>query len=188
MHSSSSLTPSPLLQDRECVDEILALDPSKLKFAKRKLRVQRCKTLPGGPKLRAAKPPPRTSSSTSTSAPAKGKPSSRSEHPQRAPRLVPTHVPKGNPELGAKLAHLPKEERKKVKATDADRVARRLAKKRAKALAEKGIKSRAGGERERVRKRASERKDGGHGHGGKKEKPKKRVRSGKALMKMNTKK
>ena len=65
-------------------------------------------------------------------------------------------------------------------------MARRLAKKRAKALAEKGIKSRAGGERERVRKRASERKDGGHG--GKKEKPKKRVRSGKALMKMNTKK
>ena len=101
---------------------------------------------------------------------------------------MPTHVPKGNPELGAKLAHLPKEERKKVKATDADRVARRLAKKRAKALAEKGVKSRSGSERERVRKRASERKDGGHGHGGKKEKPKKRVRSGKALMKMNTKK
>ena len=100
---------------------------------------------------------------------------------------MPTHVPKGNPELGAKLAHLPKEERKKVKATDADRVARRLAKKRAKALAEKGVKSRAGGERERVRKRTSERKDAGHGHG-KKEKPKKRVRSGKALMKMNTKK
>ncbi|TBU53671.1 hypothetical protein BD310DRAFT_859888 [Dichomitus squalens] len=174
--------------DRQCVDEILALEQARLKFAKRKLRVQRCKTLPGGPKLRAAKPPPppRPSASASGAAPAKGK-SSRADRPERAPRLVPTHAPpKGDPSLGAKLAHLPKEERKKVKATDADRVARRLAKKRAKALAEKGVKSRGGGERERVRKRGSERKEGAHGHG--KEKPKKRVRSGRALMKMNTKK
>ena len=96
---------------------------------------------------------------------------------------MPARAPKGNPELGAKLAHLPKEERKKAKAADADRVARRLAKKRAKALAEKGVKSK--GDRERVRKRAGERKEGVHG---KNDKPKKRVRSGNALMKMNTKK
>ncbi|THH16527.1 hypothetical protein EW146_g4122 [Bondarzewia mesenterica] len=35
--------------DRECVDEILALEEGKLKFAKRKLRVQRCKSLTGDP-------------------------------------------------------------------------------------------------------------------------------------------
>lgn len=167
------------------MDEILVLDQSKLKFAKRKLRVQRCKTLPGGPKLRAAKAPP---ASSSTSGP-QGK-STRlgtlPSRPERTPRLVPTRAPKGNPELGAKLAHLPKEERKKVKAADADRVARRLAKKRAKSLAEKGVKSK--GDRERVRKRTSERKEGGHSGQGKKDKPKKRVRSGNALMKMNTKK
>ena len=95
-------------------------------------------------------------------------------------------VPKGDPSLGTKLAGLSKDERKKAKATDADRVARRLAKKRAKSLAEKGVKSK--GDRERVRKRTSERKEGGHRGKGKKDKPKKRVRSGNALMKMNTKK
>ncbi|KAI1790154.1 hypothetical protein LXA43DRAFT_1017651 [Ganoderma leucocontextum] len=172
--------------DRECVDEVLALDQSKLKFAKRKLRVQRCKTLPGGPKLRAAKMPRAPSSSTSGPHGKAGRPGTSPSRPERAPRLVPTRAPKGNPELGAKLAHLPKEERKKAKAADADRIARRLAKKRAKALAEKGVKSK--GDRERVRKRTSERKEGGHGAQGKRDKPKKRVRSGNALMKMNTKK
>ncbi|PIL22632.1 hypothetical protein GSI_15323 [Ganoderma sinense ZZ0214-1] len=172
--------------DRECIDEILAFEQTKLKFAKRKLRVQRCKTLPGGPKLRVAKVPRTPSSSASGP---HGKPSrtgTSPSRPERAPRLVPTRAPKGNSELGAKLAHLPKEERKKAKAADADRVARRLAKKRAKSLAEKGVKSK--GDRERVRKRTSERKEGGRGAQGKKDKPKKRVRSGNAMMKMNTKK
>ncbi|KAI0769984.1 hypothetical protein C8Q74DRAFT_1272578 [Fomes fomentarius] len=173
--------------DRECVDEILALDQSKLKFAKRKLRVQRCKTMPGGPKLRAAKP-------TRPSAPAPSKSthlSSKAPHgnarPAHPPRLVPDtkRIPKGDPELGAKLAHLPKEERKKAKAVDADRVARRLAKKRAKALAEKGVKPRV--DRERVRKRPGEKGAFAKGQG-KDAKPRKRVRSGKALAKMNTKK
>lgn len=177
----------PITQDRECVDEILALDPSKLKFAKRKLRVQRCKTLPGGPKLRAARP-------TRPSAPAPPKSthiSSKAPHgsarPAHPPRLVPDtkRIPKGDPELGAKLAHLPKEERKKAKAVDADRVARRLAKKRAKALAEKGVKPRV--DRERVRKRPGEKAAFAKGQG-KDAKPRKRVRSGKALAKMNTKK
>ncbi|RPD62521.1 hypothetical protein L226DRAFT_482412 [Lentinus tigrinus ALCF2SS1-7] len=166
--------------DRECVDEILALDQSKLKFAKRKLRVQRCKTLPGGPKLRAS------SSSAAHGKPHAGPSSSR---PAPAPRLVPAtkHTPKGNPELGAKLVHLPKDERKKVKATDPDRVARRLAKKRSKVLAEKGVKAKV--DRERVRKRPSEKKAARAGAGGKESvKPTKRVRSGKALAKMNTKK
>ncbi|KAI0754878.1 hypothetical protein C8Q80DRAFT_1141625 [Daedaleopsis nitida] len=173
--------------DRECVDEILALDQLKLKFAKRKLRVQRCKTLPGGPKLRASRPTRPPASQSSSQGP-HSRPNTNTPRNAAGPRLVPAskQVPKGNPELGAKLAHLPKEERKKAKAMDADRVARRLAKKRATALADKGVK---GVDRERVRKRPSEK--GQHGvtaKGKGKEKPKKRVRSGKALAKMNTKK
>ncbi|OSC97233.1 hypothetical protein PYCCODRAFT_1419900 [Trametes coccinea BRFM310] len=176
--------------DRECVDEVLALEEGKLKFAKRKLRVQRCKTLPGGPKLKTVKPARGAASAKSNAAASKlgqGKPGQRPDQgwqKRTGVPLVPAKVPKGNPELGAKLASLPKEERKRVKAQDADRVARRLAKKRAKALAEKGVKSRV--DRERVRKPRSEKKAGGREKG--KEKPKKRVRSGKAIAKLNTKK
>ena len=166
------------------MDEILALDQSKLKFAKRKLRVQRCKTLPGGPKLRAAKPS-RPSAASGSSKSSRSHPAAGGAKPAPAPRLVPAskHAPKGNPELGAKLAHLPKEERKKAKAADPDRLARRLAKKRAKALADKGVKPKV--DRERVRKRPGEKKGA---HGKESAKPRKRVRSGNALAKMNTKK
>ncbi|TFK93092.1 hypothetical protein K466DRAFT_572710 [Polyporus arcularius HHB13444] len=175
--------------DRECVDEILALDESKLKFAKRKLRVQRCKTLPGGPKLRASKPTRAPSSSAPSAAQGRSHAGPSNSRSMPAHRLVPAtkHTPKGNPELGAKLAHLPKEERKKVKASDPERVARRLAKKQAAALALKGVKAKV--DRERVRKRPNEKKAARAGAGGKEgAKPKKRVRSGKALAKMNTKK
>ena len=92
-------------------------------------------------------------------------------------------MPKGDPSLGVKISHLTKEERKKVKSTDADRVARRLAKKKAKALSEKGVKSTSDGAKDRVRKRT---KEGKIQKGP--EKSKKRVRSNKALLKMNTKK
>ncbi|KAF4617160.1 hypothetical protein D9613_005949 [Agrocybe pediades] len=93
--------------DRECVDELLALEEDKLKFAKRKLRVQRCKTVPGAKEVVNQK-----------------------QKKSRGPP-VPIVVPKGDPRLGEKLAGLPKEERKQLKSTDADRVARRLAKKKA---------------------------------------------------------
>ncbi|KAF8195586.1 hypothetical protein BJ912DRAFT_957479 [Pholiota molesta] len=100
--------------DRECVDELLALEEEKLKFAKRKLRVQRCKTAPGTKQL-------------------------VTQRKERAPAVV---VPKGDPRLGEKLSGLPKEERKQIKSTDADRVARRLAKKKARmAMPPKGGKS-----------------------------------------------
>ncbi|KAF9223006.1 hypothetical protein BS17DRAFT_707694, partial [Gyrodon lividus] len=92
--------------DRTCVDEILALEPGKLKFAKRKLRVQRCKIIPGA-------------SATKDASSVKS-----ARTPNRAP--VPD-VPKGDPSLGEKLANLSKEERKQAKASDADRVARRMA-------------------------------------------------------------
>ncbi|KAL1744989.1 hypothetical protein HDZ31DRAFT_82256 [Schizophyllum fasciatum] len=43
--------------DRTPVDELLALPAGALKFAKRKLRVQRCKTVPGAPKAQAPRTP-----------------------------------------------------------------------------------------------------------------------------------
>lgn len=159
------------MKDRSCVDEILALEPERLKFAKRKLRVQRCKSLPGGTKQSKV-------AATRSAAATHGKPEHSNARARGAP---PSVVPKGDPTLGAKIASLSKDERKKVKATDADRVARRLAKKKAKALAEKGVKSHDK-ERERVRRKPKDQVKGGA------EKGKKRVRSNKALMKMNTKK
>ncbi|EGN93820.1 hypothetical protein SERLA73DRAFT_171723 [Serpula lacrymans var. lacrymans S7.3] len=120
--------------DRECVDEVLALEEGKLKFAKRKLRVQRCKTVPG-----------KTLSSSKTSS-AKAASASAS-HSTSVPI-----IPKGDPSLGAKLAHLSKEDRKKAKSSDSDRLARRMAKKKARnVLAKQGVKVQVK-DRERVRK------------------------------------
>ncbi|KAI0696017.1 hypothetical protein BC835DRAFT_917013 [Cytidiella melzeri] len=163
--------------DRSCVDEVLALEETRLKFAKRKLRVQRCKTLPGSSK--PVKPASLTNTKISTP-----------RKPQDIRSSVPIVVPKGDPTLGSKLASLSKEERKQVKSSDADRVARRLAKKKAKALADKGVKSRGANsakDRERVRKRPA--KDARAGAPPERRKAKTgRVRSGKALAKMNVKK
>ncbi|OCB88138.1 hypothetical protein A7U60_g4766 [Sanghuangporus baumii] len=105
--------------DRDCVDEVLAVEAEKLKFAKRTLRVQRCKTLPtAGPKPSTNKQAPSEKeiphASTKTRSPA-----------------VSRSLPKGDPALGERLAGLPKEARKLAKATDPTRVARRLAKKKA---------------------------------------------------------
>ncbi|KII86694.1 hypothetical protein PLICRDRAFT_143118 [Plicaturopsis crispa FD-325 SS-3] len=149
--------------DRECVDEVLALEETKLKFAKRKLRVQRCKTLPG--QVRPAARPSGPTEST--------------------PRKAVAAIPKGDPALGEKLAHLPKDERKQVKSTDADRVARRLAKKKARnALAQWGIKPIVKErDRDRVRKpKKTEKNAPVH------RKKEARVRSEKSLTKRNAKK
>ncbi|KIK27376.1 hypothetical protein PISMIDRAFT_674716 [Pisolithus microcarpus 441] len=148
--------------DRSCVDEILALEPDRLKFAKRKLRVQRCKTIP----------------SSVTAA------TSLSSKPSRIHTSSST-APKGDPSLGQKLAHLSKDERKQVKAADADRRARRLAKKKARMTLDKQGVRRQGQARERVRKSATTRKSDTA-------RPRKtskgRVRSEKSLSKRNAKK
>ncbi|KAK7060349.1 Nucleolar protein 12 [Paramarasmius palmivorus] len=159
--------------DRECVDEVLALDSSKLKFAKRKLRVERCKTLPG----------------VSTKVSSSVKQPKSSEKPRQN---MPGPVPKGDPGLGEKLAHLSKEARKQAKATDSTRVARRLAKKKARmALAVPGkgsdselkIQSK---DRNRERKTAADKKGNRkHGVGSA---TKGRVRSEKSIAKRNLKK
>lgn len=160
------------------MDEILALEEPRLKFAKRKLRVQRCKTLPG-----ASKPVKSTPTAKSTTS-ANSKAGKSDRHQRSAP--TPVSIPKGDPTLGSKIASLSKEERKKAKSTDADRVARRLAKKKAKVLTDKGVKSRDGGkDRERVRKRPAKE---GSGAPEKKKAKTGRVRSGNAIAKMNRKK
>jgi nucleolar protein 12 len=102
---------------------------------------------------------------------------------------VPITIPKGDPSLGKKLAHLPKEERKQFKASDADRVARRLAKKKARnALGNKGVKL-LGKERERERKEKSVGVKGKKVKGDvSKKESKGRVRSEKSLLKRNIKK
>lgn len=105
--------------DRESVDEVIALPSTKLKFAKRPIRVQQCKTLPGAQKRPVLSAVPAGS--------------------KKAPkklRTAPAVMPKGNPELGEKLKNLSKDERKAAKASDAERLARRLAKKQAKVAAQ----------------------------------------------------
>jgi nucleolar protein 12 len=159
--------------DRECVDEILAMEDTKLKFAKRKLRVQRCKTLPGNSSSSGV----RSASATDAKSPV-----SKSRAPA-IPIPIPS-IPKGDPSLGGKLAHLPKDERKQIKLSDADRVARRLAKKKARnALAKEGVKTQVK-DRDRVRKSIAVKK----GSVPRRKESKGRVRSDKSLAKRNAKK
>ncbi|KAH9168712.1 hypothetical protein EDB89DRAFT_2202330 [Lactarius sanguifluus] len=157
--------------DRECVDEILALEPGKLKFAKRKLRVERCKTLPG---ILGRPSSGVTTATTSTTLPSRG------THSQSS-RPTPTAVPKGNPNLGMQLAHLSKTERKAAKAVDPERVARRLAKKKARNALQVPEQ---GKDRVRVRKNTTEHK----GIGAPARRKKSRVRSERSVEKRNTKK
>jgi nucleolar protein 12 len=101
------------MQDRECVDEILALAKTdegkkKLKFAKRTLRVQRCRAV---------------GASSSAAKPADAKSKSKSTYPATPPK-------RGDPTLGARLAHLDKDARKAVKKADPDRLVRRAEKKK----------------------------------------------------------
>lgn len=84
------------------------MDHGKLKFAKKPLRLQQCKTLP-----------------------TTKKPTPAAVEAAKAKSIVkPGPAPKGNPLLGEKIRDLSKEERKVVKSTDAERQARRLAKKK----------------------------------------------------------
>ncbi|KAG8969538.1 hypothetical protein FRC03_001977 [Tulasnella sp. 419] len=113
-------------RDKQSVDEILALTEDRLKFAKRKLRVQRCKTIPGG-----SLHPPKTKTNDKSSAASKNAAPGKTNSAKRVPTEKAPEIPKGDPSLGDRLASLPKSERKQVKSSDPDRVARRLAKKKA---------------------------------------------------------
>ncbi|CAK9781236.1 hypothetical protein CC85DRAFT_266311 [Cutaneotrichosporon oleaginosum] len=105
--------------DRESVDELISMPSAKLKFAKKPLRVQACKTLPPAAKRAAA------------AAKSDGKDGKDGKaKKERAPkRTAPATLPKGDPSLGDRLKGLSKDERKAAKHADATRLARRMAKK-----------------------------------------------------------
>ncbi|KAJ7496588.1 hypothetical protein FB451DRAFT_1119450 [Mycena latifolia] len=139
--------------DRECVDEILALGKTdegkvKLKFAKRTLRVQRCRA--GAASSSAAK--------SAGAAPAS---KSKSTFPPTPPK-------RGDPTLGARLAHLDKDARKAAKKADADRVSRRAEKKKM------GTRMRTGAANDKIRAVAGGggKRVGGGGKGGSNDKGK----------------
>ena len=175
------------------MDEILALEQGKVKFAKRKLRVQRCKTatlasMPSKKKTEREVPGSSLSQRVKTSTGGTvTNPRSSGSTLIRVP--TPGSVPKGDPNLGKKLEHLSKEDRKKEKAANADRVARRLAKKQVKAAMTKES-SKFGGDskgKERVRVRRKGGAPGGPSAGKTKVK-KSRVRSEANLANRNMKK
>ena len=101
----------------------------------------------------------------------------------RKPETI--EIPKGDSSLGEKLAGLSKDVRKQLKATDADRVARRLAKKKARhALEKAGVSGPSDKKiRQRERKKGTQRTV----NTGRKE-SKGRVRSDKSMAKRNMKK
>jgi nucleolar protein 12 len=184
-----------LLQDRECVDTLLTFSPDQLKFAKRKLRINRCKTIQGNKLSSAIKSKlsqPSTSSSSKDLKSDSKRPSQSKKPPRTATETI--EIPKGDPALGTKLAHLSKEQRKQVKALDADRVARRLAKKKARMVMGTVDSSVGGGERKHRRERVRKATTTTTGGVVKKKrqdlvsKKKGRVRSEKSLEKRNMKK
>lgn len=85
-----------------------------MKFAKRKLRVQRCKANPAAANKAKAKPALPSDKTKAILDPSHFITRTSADHAARA----------------AELAALPKDERKAVKAADPDRLARRMAKKK----------------------------------------------------------
>ena len=176
------------------MDEVLALEQGQIKFAKRKLRVQRCKAITSA--STSSKKKTEKGILGSSSSPKKSKIATggtitnpRSSGPTLIHTPTPGSIPKGDPNLGRQLEHLSKDERKKEKAANADRVARRLAKKKVKAAMEKDS-SKFGGDA-RGKERARVRKKGGGSGGsfsGKVKAKKSRVRSEANLAKRNVKK
>ncbi|QRW06915.1 RNA recognition motif protein [Ceratobasidium sp. AG-Ba] len=156
--------------DRASADEILAIEAGTIKLAKRKLRIQRCKTLPG-----ATLPRPKTKERPATVRPPKSSilSSRRSS--------VPT-VPGADPALGDRIRSLSKEERKAVKSSDADRVARRLAKKKARVEMERGVRKAGGRKQNPLGGRNVGKSKAAKGGKGKRE------RSDKATLRKNVKK
>ncbi|CAE6403523.1 unnamed protein product [Rhizoctonia solani] len=168
--------------DRASADEILAMEPGTIKLAKRKLRVQRCKTVPGV-SLQKSKALHADKTQSSKNLSESGPSPKPDRQKPRGIKSAPV-IPRADPGLGERIRSLSKEERKSVKTSDADRVARRLAKKKAKVVSERGS-----------RKEASRSKTSilGGRPGVKSNKPKpgktgKRERSEKALLKKNVKK
>lgn len=139
------------LQDRECVDEMLALDSVRVKLSKRKLRLERCKT--SSAKAAAANKAAKeaahaarkdkasldrrnssqanASSSSATSSTTRRGPFDAKNLPA-VPSMKPRVKATPRPDIGEQLKDLSKDERKVLKSGDDERLARRLNKKQAK--------------------------------------------------------
>jgi nucleolar protein 12 len=115
------------------------MEPTKLKFTKRKLRVTRYNNKGSG--LASAKTEPKHSSKGLAK-------TSSMTNKESAATTIKHH---GDPLLGDRLKGLSKEERKDAKKNDANRLARRLEKKKARLELEKSL-AKPAKDRVRVRK------------------------------------
>ena len=132
------------LQDNDCVDELVALAPEHLKLSKRKIRVQRCAS---AAKLEAQRAIAAKAAARKTSAAANALQQSAKPDGRRRKSTGATKAKRPPPPLtldqrhkADKLAALPKQDRKAVKSADADRIARRLEKKRDKVIKERKVR------------------------------------------------
>ncbi|GAA5836127.1 hypothetical protein JCM3766R1_001972 [Sporobolomyces carnicolor] len=134
-----------LLADEQCVDELLALPPGKnLKISKRKVRLERCKTSAAAARSKASA---RSHAGALPAAP--GKPGApKAAGPRRAVPIAAPRDPSARArpstsasdhqaKLAEALAKLEPDERKKIKAIDPERLARRAEKKKQKVLSER---------------------------------------------------
>ncbi len=121
-------------QDRDCVDEILAMDEAKLTLDKRILRVKKCKVV--------TSKNTNASLNTTSGVPSRFGSGSTSTVPQSHRLFTPKRsASKGDQRLGERLRGLDKETRRSIKQSDPDRVARRLAKKKSRnALEHEGLR------------------------------------------------
>ncbi|GAA99713.1 uncharacterized protein L969DRAFT_82989 [Mixia osmundae IAM 14324] len=117
-----------LLHDEDCVDEMFAIEASKVKVSKRKVRLERCKTSAALKSIKVKKEAAAGSLQGSKAAVDKRDPKRDRTH-----KTHPLPKVRVNQDIGEKIKDLSKEERKEYKANDESRLARRLEKKRAKA-------------------------------------------------------
>jgi nucleolar protein 12 len=157
-------------QSPECVDELLALEPAKLKLSSRKLRLERCQS---SVKAKAIKQ--KESSSQKGDGDVKRQKAKRTPSSTTSANVAATSSADAA-KFAEELAKLPKEQRKAIKANDEKRLARRLAKKKAK------------GEKAKVAIEAAKAKDPIRRRHIKPDKKKTRVRSFDAEMRKNQKK
>lgn len=136
--------PSSSPQDEQCVDELLALPPGKnLKISKRKVRLERCKTSAAAARSKAsarsnagAPAAPPKSGSAKTPGPRRAVPIAAPRDPSARSRPS-TSASEHQAKLADALAKLEPDERKKIKAIDPERLARRADKKKQKVLSER---------------------------------------------------
>jgi len=123
------------MQDRECVDEMLALDSIRVKLSKRKLRLERCKTssAKASAAYKAAKEAAQQARKEKLISDRKAlnTPSRRGTFDSSKLPIVPK-MREQRPDIGEQLKNLSKDERKSLKSNDDERNIRRLEKKNAK--------------------------------------------------------